>query len=136
MEQVIRLSREIENAVVADLDKICEISGNTEVSQLSDKIRMNVSSLLTEMHFHVANKVRLREISTRTNMEIIRFNQIPVVFIIGKVSHPGTIRAKAMVGVVWNEDHSLNTYIMNPTNNKTLVSSNLVAVVVAAHFPF
>ena len=64
MEQVIRLSREIENAVVADLDKICEISGNTEVGQLSDEIRMNVSSLLTEMRFHVANKVRLREIST------------------------------------------------------------------------
>ena len=61
---------------------------------------MNVSSLLTEMRFHVANKVRLREISTRTNMEIIRFNQIPVVFIIGKVSHPGTIRAKAMAGVL------------------------------------
>ena len=65
-------------------------------------------------------------------MEIIRFNQIPVVFIIGKVSYPGTIRAKAMSGVYWNEDHSLNTCIMNPTNNKTLASSNLVAVLVAA----
>ena len=76
MEQVIRLSREIENAVVADLDKICEISGNVVVSQLSDEIRMNASSMLTEMRFHIANKVRLREIATRATSEIIRFNKI------------------------------------------------------------
>ena len=49
MEQVIRLSREIENAVVADLEKICEISGNNiEVNQISDEIRMNLSSYLSE----------------------------------------------------------------------------------------
>ena len=121
MEQVIRLSREIENSVVADLNKICEISGNFVVSQLSDENRMNVSSMLTEMRFHIANKVRLREISTRATTEIIRFNQVPVVFI-----------TKAMSGVCWNEDHALNTCIMNPTNNKTLVSSNFVAILVAA----
>ena len=132
MEQVIRLSREIENAVVADLDKICEISGNVVVSQLSDEIRMNVSSMLTEMRFHITNKVRLREIATRATSEIIRFNLVPVVFIIGKVSQPGTAMAKAMAGVFWNEDHALNTCIVNPTNSKTLVSSNLVAILVAA----
>jgi hypothetical protein len=59
MEQVIRLSREIEDAVVSDLDRICEISGSVVVSQLSDEIRMNVSSMLTEMRFHITNKVRL-----------------------------------------------------------------------------
>ena len=49
MEQVIRLSREIENTVVADLEKICEISGNNiEVNQISDEIRMNLSSYLSE----------------------------------------------------------------------------------------
>ena len=93
MEQIIRLSREIEHAVVADLDKICDISNNLEVNQISDEIKMNVSSYLTELRFNVANKARLREISIQTNMEILRFNQIPVFFIVGKVSHPGTTRA-------------------------------------------
>ena len=132
MEQVIRLSREIEDAVVSDLDRICEISGSVVVSQLSDEIRMNVSSMLTEMRFHITNKVRLRELVTRTTSEIIRFNLVPVVFIIGKVSQPGTAMPKAMAGVYWNEDHALNTCIVNPTNSKTLVSSNLVAILVAA----
>ena len=97
MEQVIQLSRDIEQAVVADLDKICEISDNNiEVNQISDEIKMNISSYLTELCFHVANKARLREIYIPTNMEIIRFNQLPVLFIVGKVSYPGTTRAKAM----------------------------------------
>jgi hypothetical protein len=132
IEQVIRLSREIENSVVSDLNKICEISGNVVVSQLSDEIRMNISSMLTEMRFHISNKIRLREIATRATTEIIRFNMIPVVYTIGKVTQPGTVVAKAMAGAVWNEDHALNTFIINPTNNKTLVSSNLVAILVAA----
>ena len=77
--------------------KISEISDNNiEVNQISDEIKMNISSYLTELRFHVANKARLREISIQTNMEIIRFNQIPVFFIVGKVSYPGTTRAKAM----------------------------------------
>ena len=46
---------------------------------------MNISSYLTELRFHVANKARLREIYIQTNMEIIHFNQIPVIFIVGKV---------------------------------------------------
>ena len=132
MEQVIRLSRELENSVISDLDKICELSGNVDVSQLSDEIRMNLSSMLTEMRFHISNKIRLREIATRATTEIIRFNMIPVVYTIGKVTQPGTAVAKAMAGAVWNEDHALNTFISNPTNNKTLVSSNLVAILIAA----
>jgi flagellar biosynthesis protein FliQ len=131
MEQVIRLSREIEDAVVSDLDRICELSGSPVISQLSDEIRMNVSSMLTEMRFYITNKVRLKELVTRTTSEIIRLNSVPVVFIIGKVTQPGTARPKAMAGVYWNEDHALNTCIVNPTNSKTLVSSNLVAILVA-----
>ena len=134
MEQVHKLVGQLEKSVFADLDRISElcVCEQNEISQLSDNIKLNLSSYLTELRFFIDNKSRLREIVTKANSELIRYHGCPAVFISAKVTNPSTTRAKAMSAAYWNISHDLNCCINTPVNEKNITSATLVAALIAA----
>ena len=133
MEQIGRVTEKLETAVFADIDRISELCScdNNEITQLRDGIKLNISSHLSELRFYISDGIRLRSLTERACKEVIRYHGTPVVFVLGKATHSGTIRAKAMSGAYWNESHPLNSCIHTPVSQKDVMSSTLVGVLIA-----
>ena len=77
MEQITEIFRQLEDSVQEDLNNIQAISNGSEVDELTDNIRINISAQISAVKMLIEDKARLREIRFRSEnkMHMINGNQ-------------------------------------------------------------
>ena len=135
MEHFMKLAKDLENTVTADLDRIQEIA--PQCCEYTNSIRINVAGQISSMIALIEEKQRSNEIALiKSNM----FHYIGsehrrnvLVYILAVTKQPNTIRAVAKYAVVWAEAHSLNIIRHNPLPAKTRTNTALLGVLAALH---
>ena len=135
MEHFIRIARDLESTVTADLDRIQEIA--PQCCEYTNSIRINVSGQISSMIALIEEKQRSNEIALiKSNMFHYigsEQRQNVLVYIMAVTKQPNTIRAVAKYAVVWAEAHSLNITRHNPLPAKTRTNTALLGVLAALH---
>ena len=135
MEHFMKLAKDLENTVTADLDRIQEIA--PQCCEYTNSIRINVAGQISSMIALIEEKQRSNEIALiKSNMFHYigsEHRQNVLVYILAVTKQPNTIRAVAKYAVVWAEAHSLNIIRHNPLPAKTRTNTALLGVLAALH---
>ena len=135
MEHFIKIARDLEISVTADLDRIQEIA--PQCSEYTNSIRINVAGQITSMIALIEKKQRSNEIAlSKSNMFHYigpEQRQNVLVYIMAVSKQPNTTRAVAKYAVVWAEDHSLNITRHNPLPAKNRTNTALLGVLASLH---
>ena len=123
MEQISKLMVELEASVVNDLNSICELSTNQTTNEISDNIKLNLSSALIEIRMHIENRKRLRDLALVPENSFCKVSGKISVALYGKVSNPRSVNSKSSAAISWNTKHCLNIAIENCLTAKSKKSA-------------
>ena len=128
MEAFINIITTLETVITEDLDTLAMSTIDTSTQEIVDRIRINLSSHLTEARTLVIDKVRIRELAINEDNHMKTVNGHILTYIHGAVTNPQTVRAKGAYTVIWNCRHKLNIVKENILSYKTPHSSQLLAL--------
>jgi hypothetical protein len=128
MEQIVQIMADLEFSVSNDLNSICDTTTNHSVDELSDNIKLNLSSALTEIRMHIENRKRLRELALVPENSFCKVLGTVAIAISGKVTNPRSVNAKGAASVSWNTNHCLNISIDNCLTTKSKANSEQLAL--------
>ena len=128
MEDIVRIMSELERSINTDLNTICEVANSSQVSEISDTIKLNTSASLTEIKMHIVNRVRLRELALVQENSFCKVDGKIAVGLFGKVNNARSLSAKGVGFVSWNKAHTLNVPIDNCLTVKSNNSSTQLAL--------
>ena len=133
MEDIVRIMFELERSLNTDLNTICETANSSQVSEMSDNIKLNISASLTEIKMHIINRVRLRELALVPENSFCKAYGNIAIGLFGKVTNARSIAAKGVGFVAWNKAHTLNVPILNCLTVKSNNSSTQLALLALAN---
>ena len=135
MEHFLKLAKDLESTVTADLDRIQEIA--PECSELTDNIRINLAGQISSMVALIDEKARSNEIglnlSNKFHFVGPEQRQNALVFIMAVTKRPNTTQALAKYAVVWGNAHQLNITKNNPLPSKNRNNTALLGILAALH---
>ena len=110
-----------------ELNILAETADPTQ-SDIIDKMRLELSSHITEVKCLVVDRVRLRQMSINAENQLHTNNGEIIVGIYGCVKKPNTSSAVGAYMVVWNLSHALNVCHENILAIKTPNSSHILGL--------
>ena len=128
MEQILKIMADLERSIVNDLDAICELSVNQNTNELSDNIKLNLSSALVEIRTHIQNRKRLRELAIVPENAFCKAGGKISVALCGKVTNPRSVHSKGAAAITWNIAHSLNIAVENCLSVKSKCNSEQIGL--------
>ena len=130
-----KLVKNLENTVTADLDRIQEIA--PETSEFTDNIRINMCGQISSMVALIEQRSRSNEIelnlSNKFHFVGPEQRQNVLVFIMAVTKRPNTTQAVAKYAVVWGNAHQLNITKNNSLPAKNRSNTSLLGILAALH---
>ena len=124
MEVFLASISSLESAIIEDVELLSATASDQIMQETLDRIRMNLSSHLTEIRTLIIDKARLHQITLNVENQFHMVNGHILVVIHGVVRNPSTSIATGACSVVWNEEHKLNLSYKNILSIKTAQSSH------------
>ena len=127
MDKFNRILESFSSKLNDDLNTLAETADPDQCDTI-DKMRLELSSHITEVRCLVVDRVRLRQMSINTENQLHTINGEIIVGVYGCVKKPNTSAAVGAYMVVWNIAHALNVCHENILSIKTPNSSHILGL--------